>query len=279
MPTADRTSRPYALVTGASSGIGRAFAQRLARDGWNLILVARRQERLEELARQNEKDGAKAEILVLDLATHEGLAAVERRAAAGDLTMLVNDAGFQTYMPFVELDPDRAEAQINVHVTAIVRLSRAALPAMLARRSGAIVNVSSMLAFSAGMDHPFLPKRATYAATKAFVNVFTETLSGELAGTGVKVQALCPGVVRTEFHDVDGKPVLRPKVPVMEPEDVVEASLAGLALGEVICSPSLADTSLLDREREARRALFDAGRGANLSPHYRMTRGSSEARR
>jgi uncharacterized protein len=150
---------------------------------------------------------------------------------------------------------------------------------MLARRSGAIVNVSSMLAFSAGMDHPFLPKRATYAATKAFVNVFTETLSGELAGTGVKVQALCPGVVRTEFHDVDGKPVLRPKVPVMEPEDVVEASLAGLALGEVICSPSLADTSLLDREREARRALFDAGRGANLSPHYRMTRGSSEARR
>src|ERR1019366_2505735 len=104
--------------------------------------------------------------------------------------MLINNAGFQTYMPFVELDPDYAEAQIRVQVTAVVRLSRAVLQGMLARRSGAIVNVSSMLAFSAGMDRPFLPKRAAYAATKAFINAFTETLSTELAGTGVQVQAL-----------------------------------------------------------------------------------------
>ena len=263
-----QTPRPCALVTGASSGIGRVFAQRLARDGFDLILVARRQERLEELARQVEKTGARAEVVVADLATPEGLAAVERRAAAGDLTMLVNNVGFQTYMPFVDLDPDLAEAQICVQVTAIVRLSRAALSAMLARGSGAIVNVSSMLAFSAGMDQPFLPKRATYAATKAFVNAFTEMLSSELAGTGVKVQALCPAVVRTEFHDVDGKPVLRPNVPVMEPEDVVEASLAGLALGDVICSPALLDRGLLDRERQARHALFGGARGAELSPRY-----------
>ena len=140
---------------------------------------------------------------------------------------------------------------------------------MLARNDGTIVNVSSMLAFSAGMDQPFLPKRATYAATKAFVNSFTETLSSELVGTDVKVQALCPAVVRTEFHDVDGKPVLRPNVPVMEPEDVVEASLAGLALGDVICSPALADRGLLDRERQARHAVFGGGRGAELSPRYR----------
>jgi len=132
--------------------------------------------------------------------------------------------------------------------------------------------VSSMLAFSAGMDTPFLPKRAAYAATKAFVNAFTEALSTELAGTGVQVQALCPAVVRTEFHDVDGKPVLRPNVPVMEPEDVVEASLAALVLGDVICSPALADRRLLDREREARHTLLDSGRGADLSTRYRTRR-------
>jgi short-subunit dehydrogenase len=263
-----QTPRPRALVTGASSGIGRVFARRLACDGSDLILVGRREERLTELSRQIEKDGASAEVIVADLGTPHGLAAVEGRAAAGDLTMLINNAGFQTYVPFVELDPERAEAQISVHVTAIVRLSRAALPGMIARRSGAIVNVSSMLAFSAGMDQPFLPKRATYAATKAFVNAFTETLASELVGTGVKVQALCPAVVRTEFHDVDGKPVLRPNVPIMEPEDVVEASLAALALGDVICSPALTDRGLLDREREARHAVFNSGRGAVLSTRY-----------
>jgi short-subunit dehydrogenase len=258
-------------VTGASSGIGLAFAQRLATDGYDLILIARRQERLTQLAREIENGVANAEILVADLGLPEGLAIVEQRAARGDVTMLVNNAGFQTYMPFVELDPDRAEAQIRVQVTAVVRLTRAVLPALLARNSGTIINVSSMLAFSAGMDQPFLPKRAVYAATKAFVNSFTETLSGELAGTGVKVQALCPAVVRTEFHDVDGKPILRPNVPVMLPEDVVEASLAALALGDVICSPALSDRRLLDGERQARHAVFGGGRGAELSPRYRKS--------
>jgi hypothetical protein len=268
----DQNPRPRALVTGASSGIGLTFARRLARDGYDLILVARRQERLERLAREIEKEGVKAEVVVTDLAVREGLALVEQRAATGDVTMLVNNAGFQTYMPFVELDPDLAEAQIRVQVTAIVRLTRAALPAMVARKAGTIINVSSMLAFSAGMDQPFLPKRALYAATKAFVNSFTETLSSELVGTGVKVQALCPAVVRTEFHDVDGKPVLRPNVPVMEPDDVVEASLAGLALGHVICSPALADRGLIEHERQARHAVFGGGRGAELSPRYRNAR-------
>ena len=270
MPDPQPTLRPCALVTGASSGIGRAFARRLARDGFHLILVARRQERLSELAREIETLGVTTEIVVADLTTSEGLAAVEKRAAAGDLTTLVNNAGFQAYRPFVELDPDLAEAQLYLHTTVPVRLSRAALPGMIARGAGAIVNVSSMLAFSAGMDQPYLPKRATYAASKAFVSAFTETLASELVGTGVKVQALCPAVVRTEFHDVDGKPVMRPpNVPIMEPEDVVEASLAGLALGDVICSPALEDRSFIDREREARHAVFGAGRGAELSSRYR----------
>jgi uncharacterized protein len=268
-------SRPRALITGASSGIGRAFAERLARDGYDLILVARRKDRLAELAHQLEKSGAKAEVLVADLSTPSGLAIAERRSAAGDVTMLVNNAGFQKYMPFVELDPAVAEDQIHLQVTAVVRLSRAALPAMLARGSGVIVNVSSMLAFSGGVDRSFMPKRATYAASKAFVNAFTELLATEVAGSGVKVQALCPGVVRTEFHDVDGKPAgLRPDLPIMEPQDVVEACLAALALGDVICSPSLTDRGLVDRERDGRHVLFDAGRGAELSPRYAGKRAS-----
>jgi len=259
---------PLALVTGASSGIGRAFAERLARDGYGLILVARRRQKLEELRLQIEAAGGRAEILVADLATPEGLVTVERRAGGGDVTMLVNNAGFQNYGPFASIDIDVAEAQIRVHVTAVVRLSRAALPAMIARRSGAIINVSSMLAFSAGLELPFLPKRATYAAGKAFVNAFTETLSGELTGSGVQVQALCPGVVRTEFHNVDGKPLLRPNVPIMEPEDLVTASLVALALGEVICSPALAERDLIDTERRARHAVFTDGRGAKPAPRY-----------
>jgi uncharacterized protein len=269
MPEPQMMLRPCAMVTGASSGIGRAFAQRLARDGYHLVLVARRQDRLAELAREIETLGATAEIITADLTAPEDLPAIEKRAAAGDVTMLVNNAGFQAYRPFVELDPDLAEVQLFLHTTVPVRLCRAVLPAMLARGSGAIVNISSMLAFSAGMDQPFLPKRATYVGTKAFVSAFTETLAGELIGTGVKVQALCPAVVRTEFHDVDGKPILRPNAPIMEPEDVVAASLAGLALGDIICSPALEDRGLIDREREARHAVLGAGRGAELSSRYR----------
>jgi short-subunit dehydrogenase len=259
-----------ALVTGASSGIGRVYAGRLARDGYDLILVARREARLAELARAIEKEGRRAEIIVADLTTADGLAAVERRAAVGDVTLLVNNAGFQTYMPFTALDPDRAEGQIRAQVTTVARLCRAVLPGMLARKSGAIVNVSSTLAFAAGMAAPHLPKRVVYAATKAFVNAFTETLAVELEGTGVKVQALCPGVVRTEFHDADGKPAaLRPNVPILEPEDVVAASLTALELGDVICLPALSDRSLVDHERESRHALFKSGLSSELAARYR----------
>ncbi len=189
-------TRPIALVTGASSGIGRVYAKRLAADGYDLVITARREARLKDLARELEAAGAKAEIVVADLDTPEGVAKVEKRAAKGDIAMLVNNAGYQTYMPFVELDPDVAEAQIHAMVTAVVRLTRAVLPAMLKRGAGDIVNVSSTLAFSAGMTEPFLPKRANYAATKAFVNAFTEIVANEVAGTGVRLQALCPGVVQ-----------------------------------------------------------------------------------
>lgn len=260
--------QPVALVTGASSGIGHAFAQRLALNGFDLVLVARRGERLHELAGELAAKNAKSEIIVADLSGKEGLAQVEKRAGAGDISMLVNNAGFQRYMPFCELDPDIAEKQIFLHITALVRLCRAVLPGMLSRDKGSIINVSSMLSFSAGMDQPFLPKRATYAASKAFVTSFSQILATEVRDTGVKVQALCPGVVRTEFHDVDGKPALRPNVPAMEPEDVVQASLAALDLGDVICSPRLEDQNLLQNIQEACQALFAGTLSSGLAPRY-----------
>src|SRR5579863_891564 len=188
--------RPCALVTGASSGIGQAFAERFAADGYDLVVVARRRERLEELATKlRSRHEANVDILVADLTNATDLRQVEQRVAGDDaLQMLVpNNAGFGAYGPFVQLDPGRAEEQIKLQIVAPTRLTRAALPGMIARKQSTIINVSSILAFSGSPPPPPLPARATYAATKAFLNTFTELLHSELAGTGVRVQVLCPG--------------------------------------------------------------------------------------
>lgn len=259
-------TRPRALVTGASSGIGQAFAERLARDGYDLIIVARRRDRLDELAVRLRATGSDVDVMPADLTEKSGLSAVETRVRDdAALAMLVNNAGFGGYGPFLEMDPDLAERQIELHLTALVRLTRAALPGMVARKSGAVINVSSMLAFSGGaaMERP---KRATYAASKAYINTFTRILAQELAGTGVKVQALCPGLVRTEFHNaLGGRP---PGLPVIEPADMVRASLAGLALGEVICAPTLPDASALATLTEAEAAVLGAVRAATVAERY-----------
>jgi uncharacterized protein len=183
-----------ALVTGASSGIGAAFAERLAGEGYDLIVVARRRERLDALARRlHEEQGIDVDVLAADLADPTELRAVEERiGATTTLDLLVNNAGFSGYMPFAELDPDRAERLIRLQVVAPSRLARAALPGMMARGRGAIINVSSLLAFSASVPAAAsLPKRATYAATKAYLNAFTALLHNELQGTGVRMQVLC----------------------------------------------------------------------------------------
>lgn len=263
--------RAHALITGASSGIGAAFAERLARDQHDLILVARRRDRLEGLAeRLKETHQVNVEVLVADLSQGDGLRVVEKRIAEDTaLVMLVNNAGFGGYMPFVELDPDQAEAQINLHIVAITRLTRAALPGMLARKRGNIINVSSRLAFSASMGSSQLPKRATYVGTKAYINAFTQLVQSELEGTGVRLQALCPGVVSTEFHTLMGIDASRfPAAVVMTPEDLVSASLAGLELGEVICVPTLGDTSLLTEIREREQAFLDLSRSGSMAMRY-----------
>jgi hypothetical protein len=270
MTIQDSGHRP-ALVTGASSGLGAAFAERLAHDHYDLILVARRRDRLEELAqRLRAAHAVTVEVLAADLTQATGLKAVEERiAAAPALALLVNNAGFGGYQPFITLDPDRADELIRLQVIAVTRLTRAALPGMIARGQGAVINVSSRLAYSATLPSPPLPKRATYAATKAFVNAFTQILANELEGTGVRVQALCPGLVQTEFHEQAGvDPARLPAGSVMSPEDVVQASLAGLAVGEVVCLPALADPALLARVDESQRQLFDQTRSGRLADRY-----------
>src|SRR6266545_2081479 len=256
----DITERPNALVTGASSGIGAAFAERLAKDGYDLIIVARRRDQLESLAEQLQANHhVNIEVIVADLSKSGDLRAVEKRVAEDtSLELLVNNAGFGAYMPFVQLDPDTAEDLIKVQVIAVMRLTRAALPGMLARGHGSIINVSSRLAFSGPMGSTQLPKRATYAGTKSFVITFTQLLQSELEGTGVQVQALSPGLVRTEFHERVGMDPNRfsPQM-IMAAEDLVDASLAGLKSGEVICIPALEDADLLQQLQEDKQRLFE----------------------
>lgn len=265
-------TRPCALVTGASSGIGAAFAERLANDGYDMIIVARRQDRLEELAVElHQRHTANVEVLAADLTKSESLRIVEKRIADEPaLEMLVNNAGFGGYMPFVELDPDKAEELINLKVLAVTRLTRAALPGMLARGRGAIINVSSRLAFSAPLGSAQLPKRAVYAGANAYINSFSQLVQSELEGTGVQVQALCPGVVATEFHSHVGADTSRfPLSIVMQAEDLVDASLKGLKLGEVICVPAMEDTNLLAQIQEGQKRFFENTRGGTPAARYK----------
>ncbi|MGH0034071.1 MAG: SDR family NAD(P)-dependent oxidoreductase [Myxococcota bacterium] len=231
-------ARPRALVTGASAGIGQTFAEHLAKDGYDLVLVARRRDRLEVLAKRlREEHRADVEVVVADLIDAEDLRTVEERAAAAPgLDLLVNNAGFGTAGPFAEADADAEAREIRLNVLALTRLTRAALPPMIQRGRGAIVNVSSMAGFGPA------PYNATYAATKAFVNSFSEAIAEEVRGRGVVVQALCPGFTRTEFQSVAGVDVSGiPDFAWMEPAAVVEASLSALRSRDVICVPGLAN--------------------------------------
>jgi uncharacterized protein len=167
-------SRPLALITGASAGIGQAFAEQLAASGHDLIVVARRRDRLEALAqRLGAAHQSKVEVLVADLASEVGIDAVSARAAATPLALLVNNAGIGGYRRFVELAPKVADALISVHIRAVVQVTRAALPGMVERKQGGVINVASLLAFSGSATEAFFPQRAVYAGAKAFLVTFT----------------------------------------------------------------------------------------------------------
>ena len=235
----DRPSIRKALVTGASAGIGQAYADQLAKQGYRLVLVARRAERLKTLAEKYQTiDGVTVEVLPADLSTEAGIAKVEQRLAVGDIDFLINNAGYDVFGPFAQIPIDKNLGLIRCLELATVRLTRAALPGMLERRRGAVVNVSSIGAFS--------PKRkdAVYVASKAFVNRFTESLALELKGSGVRVQALCPGFTLTEFHDAPeyASYPIKDRVPGwlwMKSEQVVQASLQALGEDSVVCVPGI----------------------------------------
>jgi hypothetical protein len=221
-----------ALITGASAGLGVEYARRLAAAGTDLVLVARRLDRLEALARElREKHGVKAEALQADLSTADGVARVEDRIARdATLDLLVNDAGFGGGAGFVKGETADHLKMVRVHVDATVRLTRAALPGMIDRGRGAVINVSSIAAFSAFAG-------AMYSATKAFLVMFSENLQDAVRPKGIIVQALCPGMTHTEFHQVAAidKSIV-PKPFWMTASEVVHISLRRLGHG-VVCLP------------------------------------------
>jgi hypothetical protein len=251
-----RTSRPLALVTGASSGIGAVFARKLAIRGYDLALVARREERLRQLSAElRDRHGAAAEVISADLASDADLRRVEQRIVALEPDLLVNNAGFGTRGLFFETDLERQEEMHRVHVIAILRLTHAALRGMVARERGAVINVSSVAAFLQG------PGNISYCATKAWINSFTEGLRLELKNRGspVRVQALCPGFTFSEFHDVVG--VDRKQIPArmwMSAEAVVEESLAALEKDRLIVVPGWMYRLFLAVQRRAPQRMREA---------------------
>jgi hypothetical protein len=226
-----------ALVTGASSGLGAAFARQLAQSGSNLILVARRAERLAALADELiAQRGVRVDVWPADLADVDSLEAVARRVEAlPGLDLLVNNAGMGGAGYFAEEPPGSQQRMVALHMAAPVRLCRAALPGMIARRAGAIINVASLAAFFP------VPGSALYCGTKAGLVSLSRVLDLEERGHGIRVQALCPGFVHTEFHDALDRDQFDPdRIPEFmwcSAEEVVAASLAALKKRQVICVP------------------------------------------
>jgi short-subunit dehydrogenase len=256
-----------AMVTGASSGIGEAYAEQLAAEGWDLVVVARRRERLEELAARLESgQGVSVRPVEADLSDLGRLAALADEAREMELELLVNNAALAHYMSFAELPPDAAEELVQLNVLAPVLLTRAVLPGMIERGTGAVVNVASLLAFSGGWEGPQLPRRAVYAASKSFLVTWTQVLASELRETGVRAQVVCPGIVRSEFHSRQG--IDPSALPRMEPADLVRASLHDLERGTVVSVPGVTDEAALEAIMVAQRELQQATRATELPDRY-----------
>jgi short-subunit dehydrogenase len=255
------------LITGASTGIGAIYADRLAKRGHDLILVARNRQRLASLARRLANDtGRKIETVAADLTSPADLHRVEDILRSNaDISLLVNNAGVGAALPLLDSDIDRMEDMIHLNVTALTRLTYAAVPGFVARGNGTIINISSVVAIA--------PERlnGVYGGTKAFVLALTHSLLHELADTGVRVQAVLPGATATEFWDAAGKPLHQlPAQIVMSADDLVDAALAGLDLGETVTIPALANKAEWDRYEAARRAMSDRLSNAIAAPRYKL---------
>jgi short-subunit dehydrogenase len=228
--------------------MGAGYARRYARDGYDLVLVARDVERLTKLAAEFEGQGGSIEVLPADLADAAGIDKVAERLAAG-VRVLVNNAGFGTSGEFWKADPALLQAQLDVNVTAVLQLTRAAVPAMLAAGAGTVINIASVAGLLSG-------RSSTYSASKAWVISFSEGLAGALDGTGVGVHAVCPGFVHTEFHARAGMDMAKlPPFLWLEVDDVVARSLADVAAGKVISVPGLQYKAIVTAGRMLPRGL------------------------
>jgi short-subunit dehydrogenase len=220
--------RAWAVVTGASSGLGREFALELAQRGQPVLAAARREDRLRQLADEVGTGGGRLEPLIADLSTREGVDALLSRASSLDVGLLVNNAGLATYGAFASLSGERELELIRLNVEAVVALTHGLLPAMIERRRGGIINVASQMAFQP------MPYFASYAASKAFVLSFSEALAEELRGTDVRVTAVAPGFVNTEFTAVAGSREAEGRLPHLQPPAVVEAALDAHDRGKTV---------------------------------------------
>lgn len=261
--TADR--KGTALVTGASSGIGALYADRLARQGYDLILVARGRASLDELGTHLTRHTPQSvEVMVADLGKSQDILRVETRLRTDPtITMLVNNAGVGALGTLLESDVDKMEQMIALNVNAVMRLSFAAVPGFVQRGGGAIINIASVLALRPELFN------GVYAASKAFVLAFSQSLRHELSDKGVRVQVVLPGATATKFWRDAGTPVEQlPSNLVMSGEDMVDAALAGFDLGEFATVPSLLNVADWDAFEAARAALAPDLSHAKPAPRY-----------
>jgi short-subunit dehydrogenase len=245
-----------ALISGASSGIGAVYADRLAKRGYDLILVARSDEKLSEVAARLKSTGRRIETISADLTKKEDVQRVaERLNSDPTITALVNNAGTASVAKLLDSRIDDLEAMIDLNVTALTRLALAALPGFVARKNGLLINIASVVALAPDLLN------GTYSGTKAYVVNFTQALKNEVKDTGVTVQAVLPGATATPLWEKAGRPVEHlPSEIVMTAEDMVDASLAGLDQHELVTIPSLPEIADWEKYEAARKAL-----GPNLS--------------
>jgi short-subunit dehydrogenase len=254
-----------ALITGASTGIGAIYADRLANRGYDLILVARNEARLNALAdRIAKQTGRSAAVIVADLNDLRDLGRVEAELRENtSITMLVNNAGIGSVAPLLSADIDQMDAMIALNIGALTRLTYAAAPGFVARGAGTLINISSVVGISPETLN------GVYGATKAYVLALSHSLQHELADKGVRIQAVLPGATATEFWDVAGFPHKNmPKSIVMAAEDMVDAALAGLDQGELVTIPGLQDGDDWTSFEAARRALSQRFGNAHSAPRY-----------
>lgn len=241
-----------ALVTGASSGIGALYAEKLAQRGYDLILVARNRERLNALASSiSTRTGRAVEVLPADLNDRTDLAQVEKQLRTdASITLLVNNAGMGTHTPLLQSDVEQMTRMVELNVTAPMRLAYAAVPCFVARGKGAVINVASIVAIAPETLN------GVYGGSKAFVLAFSQSLQKELVDTGVQVQAVLPGATATDFWATGGLPVenLDQRI-VMRAEDLVDAALLGFERGEKVTIPSLHAGEKWDAYEAARQAM------------------------